>query len=132
MESEKQTNYGYLNFLALADYFGVSTDYLLGRTENPSVEEDIQIACKVTGLSEKSIVILKSEAPKFEMQAMLTGETMEIPVGEWIINSIYPEMRLDLNRILFYLNFNLLLAKDSPISVSEYVYGAVSKISDSG
>lgn len=39
----------------IADAFKVSTDYLLGRTENPSVEEDIQIACKVTRLSEETI-----------------------------------------------------------------------------
>lgn len=39
---------------ALADYFGVSTDYLLGRTETKSVNEDIQVACKVTGLTEEA------------------------------------------------------------------------------
>lgn len=40
---------------AFADYFGVSTDYLLGRTETKSIDEDMQIACKVTGLSEDAI-----------------------------------------------------------------------------
>lgn len=39
----------------IADYFGVSTDYLLGRTETPSINEDVQVACTVTGLSEKAI-----------------------------------------------------------------------------
>lgn len=46
---------------AIADYFGVSTDYLLGRTEIKSVDEDIQIACKVTGFSEEAINKIQGE-----------------------------------------------------------------------
>lgn len=42
----------------LADYFNVSTDYMTGRTDIKSKNEDIQIACKVTGLSEKTIQML--------------------------------------------------------------------------
>ena len=39
----------------LADHFGVSTDYLLGLTEHPTVSEDMKTALKVTGLSERAI-----------------------------------------------------------------------------
>lgn len=39
----------------IADFFNVSTDYLMGRTDVTSMNEDIQVACKVTGLSEKAI-----------------------------------------------------------------------------
>lgn len=39
----------------IADFFNVSTDYLMGRTDVISMNEDIQAACKVTGLSEKAI-----------------------------------------------------------------------------
>ncbi|MGN1087216.1 MAG: helix-turn-helix domain-containing protein [Porcipelethomonas sp.] len=39
----------------IADFFDVSADYLMGRTDVSSMNEDIQIACKVTGLSEISI-----------------------------------------------------------------------------
>lgn len=39
----------------LADYFNVSTDYMTGRTDIKSKNEDIQTVCKVTGLSEKAI-----------------------------------------------------------------------------
>lgn len=40
---------------ALAQHFHVSTDYLLGLSGCKSVEQDMQTACKVTGLSEKAI-----------------------------------------------------------------------------
>lgn len=47
----------------MCKYFSVSADYLIGITDNPSVDADIQVACKVTGLSEKavnSIIALQS------------------------------------------------------------------------
>lgn len=40
---------------ALAQHFGVSADYLLGLSDVRSVEQDMQTACEVTGLSEKAI-----------------------------------------------------------------------------
>ncbi|MBO5507424.1 MAG: helix-turn-helix transcriptional regulator [Bacteroides sp.] len=39
----------------IADFFSVSTDYLMGRTDIKSMNEDIQAVCKVTGLSERAI-----------------------------------------------------------------------------
>lgn len=39
----------------LADYFGVSLDYLTGRGTTRSSDEDMVIACEVTGLSEEAI-----------------------------------------------------------------------------
>lgn len=40
---------------ALADYFGVSVDYLLGRTDTKSPNADIQGAAELLGLSDDSI-----------------------------------------------------------------------------
>lgn len=39
----------------VADFFDVSTDYLMGRTDVSSMNEDIQTACKITRLSEDAI-----------------------------------------------------------------------------
>ena len=39
----------------IADFFNVSTDYLMGRTEVASMNEDIKTACRITGLSEDAI-----------------------------------------------------------------------------
>lgn len=62
-----------INILAcVADYFNVSADYLLGRSDVKSVDpsQKINIACEMTGLSEKAIQalnILKSQnEPMFQ------------------------------------------------------------------
>lgn len=47
------------NLAKIAHFFGVSADYLIGLSNTPSVEEDMQVACKVTGLREKAINALK-------------------------------------------------------------------------
>lgn len=43
------------NLCKIAKFYGVSTDYLLGLTDTPSINPQIQIAHKVTGLSENAI-----------------------------------------------------------------------------
>lgn len=48
-------NVGYLTVKKLAQYYGVSSDYLLGLSGTPSVDEDIKVVFKITGLSEKAI-----------------------------------------------------------------------------
>lgn len=56
----------------VADVFNVSTDYLLGRTETATMNEDIQIACKVTGLSEKTVCnLLCLKFEKYNVQEIL-------------------------------------------------------------
>lgn len=44
---------------SVAKHYNVSTDYLLGLSQVQSLDNDIQIACKVTGLSDESIKNLK-------------------------------------------------------------------------
>lgn len=39
----------------IADYFKVSTDYLLGNTPNPTQDKNLDAVCKYTELSEKAI-----------------------------------------------------------------------------
>lgn len=41
-------------------YFNVSFEYLLGETDISSIDEDVQTACKVTGLSEDAILNILS------------------------------------------------------------------------
>lgn len=40
---------------AIAEYYNVSADYLLGRTTNKTTDTDLQAVCDYTGLSEKAI-----------------------------------------------------------------------------
>lgn len=58
-------NVGYMTIKKLAEYYGVSSDYLLGLSETPSIDEDIQVACKVTGLSGEAIHCLQAIANAF-------------------------------------------------------------------
>lgn len=44
--------------IKVANYFSVSVDYLLGRTDVRTPELDVQIASKITGLSENAIAVL--------------------------------------------------------------------------
>lgn len=48
------------SLIALSNYFGVSTDYLLGLSKIKTSDNSIQAACNVTGLSEKAIKWLHS------------------------------------------------------------------------
>lgn len=48
------------NLCKIADFYNTSTDYLLGLSNTPSVKEDIQQACKTTGLSTAVVDWLKS------------------------------------------------------------------------
>ncbi|MCM1276882.1 MAG: hypothetical protein NC299_16220, partial [Lachnospiraceae bacterium] len=41
-----------------ADYFGVTTDYLLGRTNAQTQKAKLQAVCNYTGLSDKSVNLL--------------------------------------------------------------------------
>ncbi len=42
----------------LSEYFNVTSDYLIGRTDKIGESTDVNAVCKFTGLSEKSIIIL--------------------------------------------------------------------------
>lgn len=43
------------NLAEISKVFGVSTDWLLGLTDHPTINEDMKTAIKITGLSEKTI-----------------------------------------------------------------------------
>lgn len=43
------------NLCKIADFYGVTTDYLLGRTKTRTINEDVATAIKTTGLSETAI-----------------------------------------------------------------------------
>lgn len=46
--------------LKYADYFDVSLDYLVGRTDTPTTDKDLRAVCDYTGLSEMAIKTLHS------------------------------------------------------------------------
>lgn len=70
--SELENNKREMSLTELKAYhkcFGVSFEYLLGETDIMTVNEDIQMACKLTGLNDKAILQLKSIYEKKEYRA---------------------------------------------------------------
>ena len=52
---DKSRSVGYESIIILAEYYGVSADYLLGLSDTPSVSADKKIASKVTGLTGRAV-----------------------------------------------------------------------------
>lgn len=55
-----------------ADFYNVSTDYILGRTDVKSIQSDIQTACATTGLSENAIKHLTTFGNRDDFKAIDT------------------------------------------------------------
>lgn len=67
------------NLCKLADHFGVSTDYLLGRTNIQTADADIQASCKTTGLSEEALetVVALGDEEKEVLSKLIGAEGFE-------------------------------------------------------
>ncbi|MCR4861888.1 MAG: helix-turn-helix domain-containing protein [Ruminococcus sp.] len=78
----------------IAEFYGVSIDYLLGRTDTRSPNPDIQSACEYTGLSEKAVDIIKN-LPILDFNVMDYGELSRLKALDMIINSKYFRKLLD-------------------------------------
>lgn len=61
LESDKGRDVRYPNIQKLAVHYGVSIDWLLGLSPNPSLDPKLNEACKYTGLSEEAIQNIKRE-----------------------------------------------------------------------
>lgn len=64
------------NLCKIADFYGVSTDYLLGLSDTPSRKEDVQSACKTTGLTETAINKVKNFQNKAALSAVLESQKL--------------------------------------------------------
>lgn len=81
----------------IADIFNVTTDYLMGRSETASMNEDIQAACKVTGFSEATLLFLKETEDILSEAANKKGL---MDTADTLIRSIHP---LFIGRVYDYI-----------------------------
>lgn len=69
----------------IADFFGVSVDYLLGRTCARSNSDDIRTVCEYTGLSEKAVEkLVVRDNPNAEGISQMIESGCVIEVFEWM------------------------------------------------
>lgn len=77
MNSEAEA--GIHSLVKIAKYFNVSTDYLLGLSEDKTTDTNIKIACHTTGLSDSSIIACQSldELPREIINTLLLQPTFK-------------------------------------------------------
>lgn len=78
----------------LAEYYKVSTDYLLGRTDVKTPDTELKTVCEVTNLSEaaaKKIIKLneKENQSDIDYSDMLFNQMIESPEFDEIVNVLY-------------------------------------------
>ena len=62
--------------LSIAEYFSVSTDYLLGLSGTPTNDKDLQFVCDYLGLTEKTVELLRASQQKAKIEKLI--EIMEV------------------------------------------------------
>ena len=60
--------------IKISDFFGVSADYLLGLSDTPTTDKDIQFICEYTGLEEKSVEKLHTKLANSIMKKSIDVE----------------------------------------------------------
>lgn len=111
------------NLCKIADFYGVSTDYLLGRTDTPSVNENIQIACRVTRLSQKSVENINKSVLESWGAWRKMGDVKTIPYPvTYVINLLLESGQLkDIFEYLglFLIYGNARFFNNKPVSVTQ-------------
>ena len=72
----------------LADFYGVSTDYLLGITDIPTTDMSIRAICDYTGLTEASVDFLHFYISKEQNNMYVGGFTGDMFSPKMLINEI--------------------------------------------
>ena len=59
-----------------ADYFDVSADYLIGRTDARTTDKKLRFVCDYLGLTEKTVELLRASQQKAKIEKLI--EIMEV------------------------------------------------------
>lgn len=69
------------DLIMLADFYNVSLDYLVGRTDTPTTDRDLRAVCDYTGLSEYSVRVLKRFKELSAQKGCTDCTSVEIQTG---------------------------------------------------
>lgn len=75
------------NLVKIAEFYNVSTDYLLGRTDEPSIRPDVQAACLATGLSGNAMNRILLETSPLPGEIVPESDLRQISVFETLLLS---------------------------------------------
>lgn len=118
----------YLN--CLANFYGVSTDYLLGLSDVKTIKEDIQVACKTTGLSADAIKALQFDNEQSKRHDMFIFEDFlikELYVSFWAL-----QMRNSVKNVVQVQSLQSKLGSDIVTDETDYYrWRAVQKFEES-
>ena len=70
----------------IADYYNVSADYLLGRTNAETTDKDLRFICEYTGLSENAITTLSELHDPVNVLNVVPAEI--VPLIDFLINDM--------------------------------------------
>lgn len=118
----------YLN--CLANFYGVSTDYLLGLSDVKTTKEDIQVTCKTTGLSADAIKALQFDNEQSKRHDMFIFEDFlikELYVSFWAL-----QMRNSVKNVVQVQSLQSKLGSDIVTDETDYYrWRAVQKFEES-
>lgn len=76
----------------MAELFGVSLDYLTGRTDIKTIAADIRVICEHTGLSEKAVELLSGDS--FVGVSGFINALLECQNLNWMLDSYYEYLKI--------------------------------------
>lgn len=107
---------GINNLVKLAKYFNVSTDYLLGLVNDPTIDKNIKSISYYTGLTEESIEFLssnrKNEVVSLTINAMLQNVELLRLIYNYCLTGLYDDF--------FKSDFNCLPLRQNTLLRNEY------------
>ena len=84
----------------ISEHYNISADYLLGLTDNATVDTNLQAVCEYTGLSDKAILTIKDYVYNLTASGAFTSDDKADELFYYVLNTVL--CSLDFYDILHY------------------------------
>ena len=84
----------------ISEHYNISADYLLGLTDNATVDTNLQAVCEYTGLSDKAILTIKDYVYNLTASGAFTPEDKADELFYYVLNTVL--CSLDFYDVLHY------------------------------